>query len=217
MPTSTYKTLAEIIELIIFIDPDSLLDVGVGFGKYGVLSREYLELWSRSEAYNNWKIRIDGIEVFKEYITPLHNFIYNNIYIGDALEIIPNLKQTYDLILLIDVLEHFDYHNGMKLLDLCKKSSKSVIVSTPAIFFEQKSSFGNIYETHKFLWERKHFSQIDNKIFIKNKDALIVCISSDINKIRSFYDDKIRQAIKNTLKHLFFFLVPPYHFIKKLF
>ena len=52
---------------------------------------------------------IDGIEACPEYITPHHKLIYNNIYIGDALNIIHTIKQNYDLILLIDIFEHFSY------------------------------------------------------------------------------------------------------------
>ncbi|MBA7677027.1 hypothetical protein ES703_85275 [subsurface metagenome] len=39
MPTSYYSQLNEIMELIVLTDPKSILDVGVGFGKYGFLSR----------------------------------------------------------------------------------------------------------------------------------------------------------------------------------
>jgi hypothetical protein len=42
MPTSHPHQLNQIVELIMLTDPHSLLDVGIGFGKYGVLAREYL-------------------------------------------------------------------------------------------------------------------------------------------------------------------------------
>lgn len=44
LPSSQYYHISKILELIIAIDPSSVLDVGTGFGKYGVLCREYLEL-----------------------------------------------------------------------------------------------------------------------------------------------------------------------------
>ena len=72
MPTSQLNQLPQIIELILFTNPEKMLDVGVGFGKYGFLSREYLELWDDKRRYSNWTNRynwtkrIDGIEVFKE-------------------------------------------------------------------------------------------------------------------------------------------------------
>lgn len=132
MPSSHFYQLNKIIELITFTDPLTLLDIGVGFGKYGVLAREYLELWEgETKEFGKWKRIIDGIEVFPDYITPLHRFVYNKIYIGDALEIIPKLKKNYDLALLIDVVEHFEYKDGIKLIEETLKRSKNIIISTP--------------------------------------------------------------------------------------
>ena len=57
--------------------------------------------------YGDWQCRIDCIEAFEKYITPAHKYIYNNIYIGNATGILPALDHHYDLILMVDVLEHF--------------------------------------------------------------------------------------------------------------
>jgi hypothetical protein len=45
MPTSHPSQLNEILEVVLKTRPRSVIDVGVGFGKYGVLCREYLEFW----------------------------------------------------------------------------------------------------------------------------------------------------------------------------
>jgi hypothetical protein len=37
------------MDLIISVKPFSFLDVGSDFGKYGILCREYLELWDGRE------------------------------------------------------------------------------------------------------------------------------------------------------------------------
>ncbi len=71
MPSSHLYQINEILALIMATNPESLLDVGVGFGKYGFLSREYLELWDGREQYHDWKRRIVGIEACKKYLTPL--------------------------------------------------------------------------------------------------------------------------------------------------
>jgi hypothetical protein len=89
MPTSSYLQLNEITQLIYQTRPHSVLDIGVGFGKYGVLAREYLEFWGAAADYEKWTRRIDGIEVFDKYLTPLHKYVYDNIYTGDAREILP--------------------------------------------------------------------------------------------------------------------------------
>ena len=169
MPTSQYNQISEIIHLIYLTNPEKLLDIGVGFGKYGYLSREYLELWDRRDnIYDDWKRRIDGIEVFVKYISPVHNLIYNNIYIGNAIDILPTLNVKYDLILLVDVLEHFHCKDGLLLLQECEKRSRNVLISVPIDMNPQEDSFGNPYEKHKFQWEKKHFKMFRNKFFLPN-------------------------------------------------
>ena len=95
MPITYSSQINEIVQLVILTDPKKLLDVGVGFGKYGFLSREYLELWDGRRKYDDWKRRIDGIEAFKEYITPVHNFIYEKMFIGNAMDILPTIEEKY--------------------------------------------------------------------------------------------------------------------------
>jgi predicted SAM-dependent methyltransferase len=60
--------------------------------------------------------------------------IYDKIYIGDALNIVPTLDKKYDLILLVDILEHFDYDDGIRLLKMCEQQASNTIISTPDIF-----------------------------------------------------------------------------------
>ena len=57
MPTSYPHQINEIVRLVLAVNPASLLDIGVGFGKYGFLAREYLELFGESEQYAKWKRR----------------------------------------------------------------------------------------------------------------------------------------------------------------
>ena len=102
--------------MIIALKPLKVLDVGTGFGKYGALCREYLDLWDGRQKYE-FATQIDGVEVFKEYITPLHHFVYNNIYNDNIIAVIRKLEMGYDLVLLLDVLEHFDKEEGKFLLD----------------------------------------------------------------------------------------------------
>ena len=95
------------MELVVRSKPQSVLDVGVGFGKYGYLVREYLEIWGDGDQYDQWLRTIDGVEVFEPYIREVQRAVYNEVFIGNATEVLPTLEKQYDLILLIDVLEHF--------------------------------------------------------------------------------------------------------------
>jgi hypothetical protein len=183
MPSSHHLQINEIVDLIILANPEKLLDIGVGFGKFGFLAREYLELWSENSDYHTWKRQIDGIEAFEPYITPAHRYIYNSIFTGNALEIIPELKDHYDLILMIDVFEHFTFEEGWKLLGECRKKSRNILISVPLDMSEQDDVFGNLFETHKYPWQKKDFRTISDTYFLPNIKSLICLIGEDSLKI----------------------------------
>ncbi len=201
MPTSHLHQIIDIMELILFTAPQSILDVGVGFGKYGFLCREYLELWDGRGKYCDWKIRIDGIEAYKDYITPVHRFIYNDIYIGDAIDILSKLKAKYDLILLIDVLEHFEYEQGIILLSKSASIGENVIVSTPHKIGINENTFGNSFEIHKFQWNKNHFRVFKNIYFLPNKLSLICYIGEKVPRLK-------RARVNRKIGRYFPFMIP---------
>ena len=205
MPSSHWYQLNEIMELIIFSQPKSILDVGIGFGKYGFLSREYLELFDGREKYNDWKRTIDGIEIFQNYLTSLNKMIYDKIYLGDALSILPTLDKKYDLILLVDILEHFNYDDGIRLLKMCEQQGSNTIISTPRHFFRQREMFSNPYEVHKFLYKKKHFKIIKNIFFVPNIFSLIVYTGDKAERLEKLLRRKrIRWTIASHLRFLKF-------------
>jgi len=184
MPSSHYFQLNEIVGLIVLTNPQKLLDIGVGFGKYGFLAREYLELWDEGGDYHKWKRRIDAIEAFEPYLSPVHGYIYDNIYKGNALDILPGLDQDYDLILMIDVFEHFTHADGQKLLEVCRAKGKNILISVPLAMSEQETVFGNKFETHRYAWKKKDFELVTDKFFLKNNQSLICYIGRDSCSIR---------------------------------
>jgi rRNA maturation protein Nop10 len=185
MPSSHPFQLNEIMELVIEANPGKLLDIGIGFGKYGFLAREYLELWDPDAVYGSFKRQIDGIEAFESYITPLHRLVYSNIYTGDAKQVLPSLTERYDLILMIDVFEHFCYEDGLKVLEECRRCGKNILISVPRQMSVQDDIYGNPYETHRYNWKRKDFSFLPDKFFLYNVKSTICFIGEDSLRIRS--------------------------------
>lgn len=184
MPSSHIYQINQIMEIVTASKANSVLDVGVGFGKYGFLAREYLELWSGGGDYNDWKRRIDGIEAFPDYLTPIHDYIYDNLYIGDALDLLPKIRKKYDLILLIDVLEHFTKKDGKKLLDLCQKKGRNILISTPRYVTRQGEVFKNPFELHKSQWGSLDFRKRNDRFFIHNPLSLICFFGVDSREIQ---------------------------------
>src|SRR5580765_7944388 len=120
MPSSRPSTIPVVINLLRQLQPQSILDVGVGFGKWGHLFREYTDILESErdpERYRreNWQVKIDGIEGFDAYLTDMHRYLYNTLYTGDALEVIKKVG-NYDLVFLGDIIEHFDKEKGFELL-----------------------------------------------------------------------------------------------------
>ena len=203
MPSSHYFQLNEIVDLISLSNPSKLLDIGTGFGKYGFLAREYLELWQDGNDYGKWQRVIDGIEAFEPYLTPVHKFIYNKVYIGNALEILPGITEKYDLILMIDVFEHFTYEEGQKILEMCRKAGRNIIISVPVSMSAQEAVYGNAFEIHRYPWKRKDFARIPDKFFLTNPRSTICYIGEDSMKIRHLLNQrKFRQRMIRILDFL---------------
>lgn len=165
MPSCRPSTIPYVVSVVRQISPESILDVGVGFGKWGYIFREYTDI-IRSERdpqryhKSGWKVRVDGIEGYAAYLHEAHRFIYDEVFIGDALEILPR-SEAYDLIFLGDIIEHFELSDGVKLLTTAlSKARKCVIVTTPKFETGQKSSCDNLLETHRSLWGPKLFNSI---------------------------------------------------------
>lgn len=161
MPTSWYQITPVIVEQIALARPQSILDVGVGFGKYGVMIRDALELPLERYHKHQWKIRIDGIEAFPEYKNPIHEFVYNQVFYVDIRAVVNQLPK-YDVILLIDVLEHFTKEEGLSLIrELLARTNKFVLISTPLYPAPQHKYLGNEYEEHKSRWTLTDFLDFD--------------------------------------------------------
>ncbi|OQW94439.1 MAG: hypothetical protein BWK79_05945 [Beggiatoa sp. IS2] len=131
-------------------------------GQYGFLARinlENLHLFQvegdcgQQRPKQEWQVRIDGIEGCAVYLTPVHDYCYNHIIIGDALKILPTLPtHNYELILAIDIIEHLTPADGLIFLSQMKRiTRKAVLVSTPKEFIPQEVA-ANPYENHRSLW-----------------------------------------------------------------
>src|SRR5512139_1422101 len=110
MPSSRPNTIPTVINLVRQLKPRSILDVGVGFGKWGHLFREYTDILEAEHdparyRREKWQVRIEGIEGHAAYLTPMHDFLYDQIHVGNAAVLMKGLPK-YDLVFLGDIIEH---------------------------------------------------------------------------------------------------------------
>ena len=145
MPVSDYHAVSDIMGEIQSLSPKSVLDLGVGFGLYGVICRQLLDGQYGRCARTQWEAKIYGVEGWERYQNPTWN-VYNSVRVG---LIRPDVC-GFDLVLMIDSLEHFTAETGRPLLREIVANNKHVIVSVPNGRMDQGETFGNPHEAH--LW-----------------------------------------------------------------
>ncbi|MGN8648363.1 glycosyltransferase [Gracilibacillus sp. HCP3S3_G5_1] len=199
MPTSWIQAIPEIMEEVERFKPNSILDIGIGFGKYGVLLRESLELPYERYSKSDWKVRLDGVEAFTNYKNPIHEHVYDKVYYRNVTECIDRLPD-YDVVLLVDVLEHFDKEEGKEILKrIMKHTKKALIISTPLYPDVQGEYLSNKYEEHKSRWYQVDFADYDfdyKLLRIGKNGAQIFIIQPPAKTQRIFPIDNISTALK---------------------
>lgn len=168
MPTGHFGHISLVVQILMKVEPKSILDIGIGYGKYGMLAREYLDY----AHFKKREIVIDGIEGFGEYIQEGQRFYYDHIFVGDARVLLPTLAQ-YDMILLLDTLEHFTRDDGLKILKACQSKAKYILVGTPHDIGMQGAVYGNEFERHRFQWRKEDLLAFAPFAFFNNADTLI--------------------------------------------
>jgi SAM-dependent methyltransferase len=156
MPSSDANNIPPILAVAQNFRPASILDVGCGWGKYGFLLREYLDVQSGRLQPGEWRTRIVGIEVFPAYRTPVWDYVYNEVRIGNAEELLPSMGQ-FDMITMIDVIEHLPRDSAEALVARALHQCRLLVVSTPAAWMEQGALYGNAHEEHRILFNTGNF------------------------------------------------------------
>lgn len=94
-----------------------------------------------------------GVDAFKPYIEESKSKkIHTNYILGDITKL--NFEpQSFDAVILIDVLEHLEKEKGEQLLEKVERwARKKVILSTPNGFLPQRSIDENPFQAHRSGW-----------------------------------------------------------------
>jgi len=205
LSTSNWQNISYNIDLVKKIDPKSILDIGVGFGRWGILFREFLEVWGDNNYSGNWKRKIDGVEIFPHYIKNYHKCFYDNIFIENALDFLQKLTTKYDLINCGDVIEHFGKSEALKFIELCLNKSQYVLINIPiGDNWPQGPINNNDYERHKSVWHNSDFTKYNFFIIkefkdIEKRDFSVILLSDEKINLNLAYGKYF--GIKNILRN----------------
>lgn len=164
MASSFINQIPAIIHVIQKLQPGSVLDIGKGFGKYGFLIHEYIGINNNKKLdpgkslKDQSAISIDAVEVDPDLMLPHLEHLYRKIYFGDVLKIGDSLPR-YDLVLMIDIIEHIDKTAAIALLKKLLAKGSNIIIATPRKFFEQEL-YESVYENHVSHWTVQDFREL---------------------------------------------------------
>ena len=147
-------------ETIQFIQPKTILDVGPGAGKHGILTKNTLP-----------SSIIDCVEPTSSYLEQYKlNDLYNSIYQTDIKTYInENPRKTYDMVIFSDILEHMFRSEVFDVLDFFSYRSEWIFVAWP-INLRQDDWEGNKYEVHKSNFTISEISNLFEVVYYRKYD-----------------------------------------------
>jgi tetratricopeptide (TPR) repeat protein len=160
MPVSTGIFITSALIEIEKLRPESVLDVGCGFGLWGFLCRMYLDVFPGRRGKEQWRTRIEGVEAFAKYIMPHQEFLYDKIHIGEIQELFDQLGE-FDLYIFGDILEHLPKQDGTRVLESAyRKAGKGILINVPlGEGWLREGNEDNPYEAHVSVWDLADFAE----------------------------------------------------------
>src|SRR5215216_1462982 len=158
MGTSNWQQIPFCVDVLLDVCPMRVLDLGVGFGRWGMLVREFCEEWKGRTHRENWRVQLEGIEIFPKNVEEYHHFFYNWIHVGDAAQIIQQMQERWHLIICGDVLQLCSRENAEQLLSRALDLADYVLVNSPiGNGWQRTSMYGNEFEEHRSFWQLSDF------------------------------------------------------------
>jgi 2-polyprenyl-3-methyl-5-hydroxy-6-metoxy-1,4-benzoquinol methylase len=155
MPTSNLHLAADLCWLVERTGARTVLDVGPGHGKYGVLLKEY----SAVE-------RVDAVEMWEPYIDAFGlEGIYGTVHRGDVCDLPDEVLAVYDCVFMGDVIEHIDKGRANALLD---RIPGWVVICTPSTFFAQPHEVPTEHHVSHWVpddfWARPELDEVSERM-----------------------------------------------------
>lgn len=161
MPSSRPSLIPRIIKVFRMIHNQEplkrILDIGPGWGKYGLLLREYFDGESNMLPRVEWDLYLGCIEVEKKYTRPHLMYIYDIVWVENILDWSRKLKGKWDVILLLDLIQCMTKEDALFIITKLAERCKWILISTPTRWvYIPKESYHPL-EQHITLYTEKDF------------------------------------------------------------
>jgi SAM-dependent methyltransferase len=162
MPSSTWVHTSTMGDIFWKYKPQSLLDIGVGAGRWGFLFREQMETFRGVFDKKDWKTNLIGVEIWPKYLKEYHEYFYDKIYVGDIRDFLKNNRESFDLIVAGDIIEHLEKSEALKVIEQLRMiANKCVVVCIPlGPGYPQGEVKGNKAEAHLSVWDAAEFKEL---------------------------------------------------------
>jgi len=128
---------------------------------------------SLKSQYIDAEIRL-GVDIYRPYLEKIETDKTYVVVNADAMQLSSLfLPKSFDLVLLLDILEHLEKEDSLQLLDMAENiASKAVILETPKGFVPQNIDIwghgGHSYQTHRCGWEPHEFIDRGYNVLLRN-------------------------------------------------
>jgi len=176
----------------------SVLDLGCGTGN------------AMRHIRSHKNIKVIGIDLFPDYIKQCKRIkIYDDLILSDV-RVLPIRKNVFDVVLLLDVLEHLKKSEGRLLLRKIEKlAKKRLVVYTPVNYLPQNTVDENVYQQHKSGWCPDEMRTLGYDI--KGVNSFYI-LRTELSKIRYSGIIGILISILSHLMDPLFYFFPKYSF-----
>jgi len=157
MGLSHPDSFAMCMHTVIALKPKSVLDVGCGFGMFGLGFRIYGAAWHNyklkiEESYHS--IRVDGVEICENHVQAWHDIFYDHIFMGNVVELAGSLP-NYDVLYMGDCLEHLtEMEASLAIPHLWSRADRLFMLAFPCStqVSGPRNKFGNDRGGHLTAW-----------------------------------------------------------------
>lgn len=162
MGTSNWQQIPFCVEALLAVEPMRVLDLGIGFGRWGVLVREFCEEWKGRVHRENWRVRLEGVEAFPRNVEEYQHFFYDWVHVGDAADFLARPQERWDLIICGDVLQQWPKEVARAALGRALDSADYVLVNVPLGDGWRRGALnGNPFERHRSSWHVEEMLALD--------------------------------------------------------